>query len=477
MYKRTPKGWLKHIDFILLDLLCLTVSYVLAHLLRHRSVSIIFNNRMYVSIWIVLAVFDLLIMLLMETMHNVLKRGYFKEFVATLRQEALLFGAVSIFLFSIKDDLVSRIVLWLTIGLHFATSYLVRIAWKRHLKKEHPREARHSMLLISDEDKAGQVIDQFTESATGDYRITGIVVADKDLTGSEIRGIPVVSSLEEAPRYICREWIDEVFISTATPPLELIERCTEMGVTTHRMLHSAGSERQFVEKIANAYVITNTMNTMTSAQMFVKRLADIAGGLVGSLAAILVIIIVGPIIKRESPGPILFKQERIGKNGKRFQLYKIRSMYMDAEARKAELLKDNRVSDGMMFKLDFDPRIIGNKLLPDGTRKTGIGEFIRRSSLDELPQAFNILMNQMSLVGTRPPTVDEWEKYEYHHRARLAIKPGITGLWQVSGRSRITDFEEVVKLDTEYINNWSMGMDIRILLKTVMVVLKKDGAI
>ena len=148
----------------------------------------------------------------------------------------------------------------------------------------------------------------------------------------------------------------------------------------------------------------------------------------------------------------------------------------DAEERKAELMAKNRVEDGMMFKLDYDPRIIGNRILPDGTVKEGLGSFLRRTSLDEFPQFFNVLRGDMSLVGTRPPTVDEWEKYDLHHRARLACRPGITGLWQVSGRSKITDFEEVVRLDTEYIDNWNIGMDIKILLQTVGVVVKSDGA-
>ena len=152
-------------------------------------------------------------------------------------------------------------------------------------------------------------------------------------------------------------------------------------------------------------------------------------------------------------------------------------MHLDAEERKQALQSQNRISDGMMFKLDFDPRIIGNEILPDGSTKTGIGDFIRRTSLDEFPQFWNVLKGDMSLVGTRPPTVDEWEKYELHHRARLATKPGITGMWQVSGRSQITDFEEVVKLDTQYIYNWSMGLDLRILLQTVKSVLGRDGAL
>lgn len=149
---------------------------------------------------------------------------------------------------------------------------------------------------------------------------------------------------------------------------------------------------------------------------------------------------------------------------------------MDAEERKKELMAQNKVSDGMMFKMDFDPRIIGNKILPDGTKKTGIGQFIRKTSIDELPQFWNILKGDMSLVGTRPPTLDEWEKYEPHHRARMSFRPGLTGLWQVSGRSNITDFEEVVRLDTQYIGEWSVKNDLRIIFQTAISIMKKDGA-
>ena len=149
---------------------------------------------------------------------------------------------------------------------------------------------------------------------------------------------------------------------------------------------------------------------------------------------------------------------------------------MDAEERKKELMSQNKIGDGMMFKMDFDPRIIGNRILPDGTKKIGIGQFIRRTSLDEFPQFINVLKGDMSLVGTRPPTIDEGEKYESHDRARMAFRPGITGLWQVSGRSNITDFEEVVNLDTKYIDNWSIGQDLKIMLKTVRGIVQNEGA-
>ena len=137
---------------------------------------------------------------------------------------------------------------------------------------------------------------------------------------------------------------------------------------------------------------------------------------------------------------------------------------MDAEERKKELMAQNKISDGLMFKMENDPRI------------TKTGAFLRKTSLDEFPQFINILLGDMSLVGTRPPTVDEWELYEPHHRARMSFRPGLTGMWQVSGRSNITDFEEVVKLDTQYISEWSLRLDVKILWKTVWSVLKSDGA-
>ena len=140
-------------------------------------------------------------------------------------------------------------------------------------------------------------------------------------------------------------------------------------------------------------------------------------------------------------------------------------MYMDAEEQKKKLMEQNKIKDGMMFKMDDDPRII-----------KGIGHFIRKTSIDEFPQFLNVLKGDMSMVGTRPPTLDEWEKYSPRHRIRMATKPGLTGMWQVSGRSNITDFDEVVRLDEKYIREWSFGLDIRIIFKTIGNMISGDGA-
>ena len=305
---------------------------------------------------------------------------------------------------------------------------------------------------------------------------------DKDMRGKVIDGVKIVADYDSVTDYVCREWIDEVFISVSESrqyPDALIDRFLEMGVVVHVKLlnvRQLRGNKQFVEQLGNYAVLTSSINYMTASQAFMKRTMDIVGGIAGCILTGLLILIIGPMIYIQSPGPVFFCQVRVGKNGKRFKMYKFRSMYTDAEKKKEKLMAANRVKDGRMFKLDWDPRIIGSRRLADGTIKKGIGNFIRDYSLDEFPQFFNVLKGDMSLVGTRPPTVDEWEKYELHHRARLAIKPGITGMWQVSGRSDIVDFEEVVKLDREYIDKWSLGLDIKILLKTVQVVLKKEGA-
>ena len=292
---------------------------------------------------------------------------------------------------------------------------------------------------------------------------------DADRIGQTVNGVPVVATDDTLHEYLRTNTVDGVFIHVRNSYDE-IEAITDsllaMGITVHISLDHVSSEmpNKVVEEINGYTVLTTSIKMATTRQLFIKRVIDICGGLAGLLATIIAFIFIAPIIYKQSPGPIFFSQERVGRNGRRFRIYKFRSMYMDAEERKKELMAHNKM-DGLMFKMDDDPRIMP------------IGKFIRRVSIDELPQSINILKGDMSLVGTRPPTVDEYEQYELHHKSRLAAKPGLTGMWQVSGRSDITDFEEVVKLDTEYISNFSLGLYLKILFKTVGVVLGKKGSV
>ena len=200
-----------------------------------------------------------------------------------------------------------------------------------------------------------------------------------------------------------------------------------------------------------------------SKMLGLKRFIDIIGAIVGLIVSTPIILLVAVPLLLESRGGLFFKQQRVGRNGRLFYMYKLRSMYADAEQRKKEFEEKNHMQ-GLMFKMDNDPRI------------TKVGRFIRKFSIDELPQFYNVLRGDMSLVGTRPPTLDEFEQYSSHHKRRLSMRPGITGLWQVSGRSQIEDFEEVVRLDCQYIDNWSPSLDIKILFKTLGVVFTGHGA-
>jgi len=482
MYRKDSNEWIKHIDFIILDLICLQAAFILAYAVSgygfHPYHAIVYRN---------MAVFiegaDLVLLILMGTLKNVLKRGYYKNFVVTLQHGVILGGISVLYLFLVQQgQFYSRLAFILTFVIYILLTYLVRELWKKGLRKKMEEGGTRSLLLVVTEDVAEAVVESMKENNYARYKIAGMVVIDKDMTGQWIDDVIVVANMEKAAEFVCTAWIDEVLIVTsgAVPyPKELIEQFTETGVTVHLKLakvQNVPGQKQFVEKIGPYTVLTTSINCASSRELMLKRLMDIVGGLVGCLITGILFIFVAPAIYISSPGPIFFAQERVGKNGRKFKMYKFRSMYVDAEARKAALMKDNKLGDGKMFKMDFDPRVIGNQILPDGTHKTGIGDFIRRTSIDEFPQFLNVLKGDMSIVGTRPPLISETNLYELHHRARLAIKPGITGMWQVSGRSDITDFEEVVRLDKEYIENWNIGLDIKILFKTVLVVLKKDGS-
>ena len=269
--------------------------------------------------------------------------------------------------------------------------------------------------------------------------------------------------------YVKRHQVDLVIFSVnhiARKKIEhLIEAFSEMGIDSLITIDSFAIEtlETKLEDFGTTNVIRLSPRLFTDGELLLKRLMDIAGALVGCFICLIFGLIVAPLIFLEDPGPIIFKQKRVGRNGKYFYIYKFRSMYQDAEA-KLQTLKDQNEMQGFMFKMKNDPRI------------TKVGKFLRKTSIDELPQFFNVLEGSMSLIGTRPPTVNEYQQYSAHHKRRISIKPGITGLWQVSGRSEITDFEEIVRLDCFYIDHWSITGDIKILLKTFAAVFTGKGS-
>lgn len=479
MYRTVPSGWLKHWDFMLLDIIYLEISLIAAYFIRFRGIGL-FDDPEYVRINILAILLDIVLIFFMSEFRDVLKRGYGIELKKTLIHAILLFLLLMAYMFLMKEGATySRITIVVMALIYFAISYLGRVLLKKSIIKRKTGKGASRLLVMTDAANARDHICHIRKNNYSNYEIVGIVYTDGHT--DEICGIPAVACMDKLTEYVTRNWIDEIIVCAEDTDRykNLLNELVECGITVHISLEKDSESsgfKQVVENVCGYSVITSSMNYMSLRQAFIKRAIDIVGGIIGTVITGILYVIVAPMIKKASPGPAIFTQTRIGKNGKPFKMYKFRSMYLDAEERKAELMKENRIKDGMMFKMEFDPRIIGNRIDENGNQITGIGEFIRKYSIDEFPQFLCVLKGTMSLVGTRPPTTDEFAKYEAHHRARLAAKPGITGLWQVSGRSNILDFEEVVRLDTQYINNWSVSMDLKILLKTLKVVLKKEGS-
>lgn len=443
MYRQKSKGWYKHKDFIFMDLCCIVIAFILADWFRHEAIINLYTDEIYRNTIIFIVLLDLCVSVVSESYKGVLKRGYYLEFNAVLKQTIIAELGTGLYLFSIDNGHnFSRIVLYLMGIIYTGLTYLTRILWKKHLKSKMAEEGEHSLYIVTNENSAEDVIRNVRENNYNLYDINGLVIIDKDMTGSWISGIPVVAELKDASAYICQKWVDEVFINVDEDypfPQELMDELLEMGMVVHQNLakiKNMQGQKQMIETVGGYTVLTTSMNFATDRQAFAKRTLDIVGGLVGCILTGIIYIFIAPAIYISSPGPIFFSQVRIGQNGKPFKMYKFRSMYMDAEERKAELMAQNKMSDGRMFKLDFDPRVIGNKILPDGRKKTGVGEFIRKTSLDEFPQFWNVLKGDMSLVGTRPILQDELEQYELHHRAKDDTD-NVSELWrriQINGQ-------------------------------------------
>ena len=475
MYQKKKSSWVKHLDFTVLDCLSMELAFVIAYLIRHGWGNS-YKIGLYRNAALVLVFIHLLVVFFGERYRGILRRGSLEEAKEVISHVTIVVIMLSVYLYMAqRGEEYSRAVFLLTWGLGIVLSYIIRVIWKKFLRSKAVWGGqKKSLMIVTRKETALDTIKTVQENNFGDYEITGLVLLGEiSLDGVNVLdGIPVVANENTMVQYVCRNWVDEVFfdiISGQYNCTELIDSCEEMGITVHQKLAKESElfrHNQMVERMAGYTVLTSSVNIVSNKALFGKRAMDIAGGLVGIIITAILSIFVVPTIYIKSPGPVFFSQWRVGKGGKHFKIYKFRSMYLDAEERKKELMEANNIKDGFMFKMDDDPRII-----------KGIGHFIRNTSIDEFPQFFNILKGDMSLVGTRPPTIDEWEKYELYHRKRLAIKPGLTGMWQVSGRSKITDFDKVVELDTKYIKEWSLGLDLKILFKTVAVVFKREGAV
>jgi exopolysaccharide biosynthesis polyprenyl glycosylphosphotransferase len=324
----------------------------------------------------------------------------------------------------------------------------------------------HNILIVGSHERSRIVTDIMERQVSWGHKVVGRLALRPDKCEAD----DCLGSVEQLPEILRHVEIDEViFALNGDKNIDLsahLHECRRMGVLVRILpsLWKSDDPSISVEKCQSVPFITIRSANFNATDLLYKRIMDIAGGLLGTLLFCLMYPFVAVAIKWESKGPVIFKQKRVGQHGRIFDVFKFRSMYENAEELKKELIKKNEMN-GNMFKLKDDPRI------------TRVGNFLRMTSLDEFPQFVNVLRGEMSLVGTRPPTAVEVRQYLPEHLKRLSAKPGITGLWQVSGRNQIKDFERVVELDCNYLENWRFSDDLKIIFKTVYVVMKRKGAL
>ncbi len=456
---------------LLLDVMCITVSYALAYLIRFQGGGKALGRREIMQIYLPFLLICMLNNFFTDEYKHFFQRGYYYELIRVLRYNLFLFVVTGFYIYAFRLELeFSRLLLGYFVVINMLLTYLVRVVFKQIMNRYYKKSrGSDKIIVVTNNQEIDNVIRHIEKDAGWSYEVIGMVIMDVDRTGESLKGIPVIANCENVIDVARQSAVDVVLVhcpQTENKELELlIQSFLAMGVICHNCVErfSINTPCSSVGKFVGFPVMTYSANVIDYRRMMIKRLMDIVGGCIGLLFTMILTPFVALAIKLDSRGPVFFSQIRIGKNGRRFKMYKFRSMYIDAEERKKELMQQNEVN-GLMFKMDKDPRI------------TRVGNFIRKTSIDELPQFWNVVRGDMSLVGTRPPTEDEFEQYNIYYRRRLSITPGLTGMWQVSGRSDIKDFEDVVKLDLKYIDEWSLIQDVKILLQTVVVVLFRRGS-
>lgn len=463
---RTNSGANTDTEQILLDIFLLLCSFEIDKLIFGWDL----NGKTLLSLIVLISVFVLIYILSNkeEYLYNVTLFWYFdrihrkitKSFlIGTVATSAIMYCVLDVGKEEKKFYFIFLIIAYILLCIKMF--FYRKLAYSLH-KKSIPRTVFVGKI------GAFNKFTYFLEKTNIQLNVVGYVATTGMEAATDNRYIGCLRDLEEMIRtykidqvYIIQKNGDELPFTQ-----QYVDLCIDMGVTVRLVLDFYKRRRanSYVSTVGTYPVIAYHTVSLNTYEKVLKRIMDLIGGLVGIILSSPIMLVTAIAIKLDSKGPVLFKQTRVGQNGRHFKIYKFRSMYTDAEERKKELMAQNEVKGGVMFKMKDDPRV------------TRVGKFIRKTSIDELPQFFNVVQGTMSLVGTRPPTLDEVEKYQRKHWRRISIKPGITGMWQVSGRSKVQDFEDIVELDTEYIDNWTLWMDVKIILKTVLVLLKHDDA-
>lgn len=456
--------WLFPLLVVLGDFLCLNSCFLAVWGLSYESLPIWSNldpgSRIFLTginlLWLTVAIIS-------GAYHRLLRISFGYQLLALFRGLILWFSGLGLFIFLVPKYSPSRTLLAAFSGLFAVCLVLFRFLsndLRRHLRRR--GIGRRRVVIFGEGSEASAIAQRVSGYEWLNYKVAALV-ADEPVAGS----IPTISRSED-----WREWMESLGISVVLLPLhdtfefdkDFIEYCRCRKILVQRIAtpKQVRVGQAHVQDLLGIPLVLREERRMRRVNEGLKRIFDILASAMLLLLFSPLFLIVALAIRLDSPGPVFYRQRRLTKDRREFDILKFRSMHENADARLASL-RDKDDTSGPIFKMRQDPRI------------TRIGTFLRRTSIDELPQLLNVLVGDLSLVGPRPPRPEEVRHYEPWHYHRLEVVQGITGLWQISGRSDI-DFEEMVLLDLYYINHWSLRLDLEILIDTLPVVLLGRGA-
>ncbi|HAF26356.1 MAG TPA: sugar transferase [Lachnospiraceae bacterium] len=444
---------IEHLLLSFSDLLCVVIAYAAAVVTRGITGSVREKPAFYLLVLLFALILSVLSHIFLDLDTGFAARSMMAEFFFVCKYDLFLGATMGMILFlTQKAQDFSRLAYIYFLIYQLILCFIFHLIIKHLITQTYMRSGKSGKMVV------------YTPAGDAEKVLSSLKTAKA--WPHEI--VDAVSKEEELYEKIGHSVVDEVFISYPGLKQEelssIVDDLELSGITVHVAIDPVShiSDRAMTGEIGDIPVLTYRGAGEDLHRLIIKRFTDIAGSLIGMIITVVLFPFIAVLIKLDSPGPVLYKQVRIGRNGREFKLCKFRSMYKDAESRQEEL-SDMNVMNGPVFKVKDDPRI------------TKFGRFLRKTSLDELPQFFHVFAGTMSLIGTRPPTKEEYSSYHLSELRRVSIKPGMTGLWQVSGRNEITDFKDILRLDLKYIDNWSFGMDIKILLETIAVVFRGNG--
>ena len=464
---------IRSIALLLSDLIATILAFLCAYAFREAFQEVyqvvLFPLSWYLNLlWLILP-FWAFVFYLLGLYQYWRGAGFWKEawmvFKATFISSFLLgFGV-----FALKYQFVSRIFILSFSFFDFLLILLLRWVCRKVIRYlSHYSESYRHILMVGMDEHALKLAHGIEQHRDLGLRVMGFLSTSESLSSSPFNGFPVLGPAQDLPRLLEREVVDEVIFAISQEELKRMENllllCEERGITTRIILNFFPHviSKTHLEELDGFPLLTFSTTPKNEIALFSRRIIDFLGSLVLIVFLAPIFLVISLLIRIDSQGPALYRQPRYGLNGRKFTCYKFRSMHTGSDEQRKELAQFN-LTNGPAFKMKNDPRV------------TRVGKFLRKTSLDELPQLFDVLKGDMSFVGPRPLLLEEVEKLEGWQRRRLSMKPGITGLWQVSGRNAI-NFDQWMRMDLEYIDNWSLWLDMKILLKTIPVVLSGKGA-